>query len=278
MFAQINHIAIISSRYPVLAKFYEAVFGLKPPAKNRPLSAVTIGDGYAGLNLIPRRDGYVEGIDHFGMVVDEIAPVRERMLRQFPKSNLVRRPSARPFAAFSGHDPDGNIFDLAQREADTRKEIYAEISTQGWAQDRYMNRFAIRTPNAEQVAEFYAKVFDLSLAGSGDAEGWHLSDGRVTLSILPWAPGKFAGMPVKRPGPDHIGFRVENLSAFRTRVAEVAAANPFLASVPMGGSQESDVRKALFCSSASGAWQMSDPDGNWIDISCGEAAPERRKP
>ena len=277
MFAQINHVAIISPRYPVLAKFYEAVFGLKPPAKSRPISAVTIGDGYTGLNLIPRRDGYVEGIDHFGMVVDEIAPVRERMLRKFPGANLVQRPSARPFAAFSGHDPDGNIFDLAQREADTRKEIYAEIATQGWAQHRYLNRFAIRTLNAEQVAEFYATVFELALIESGNAEGWHLSDGRVTLSILPWAPEIFAGMSVKRPGPDHIGFRVENLDAFRMRLAEVVAANPFLAPVPLGGIPESEVRRALFRGCAGGAWQMSDPDGNWIDVSCDEDGPERSK-
>ena len=169
MFAQINHIAIISPRYPLLGKFYEAVFGLKPPAKSRPVSAVTIGDGYTGLNLIPRRDGYVEGIDHFGMLVDEIVPVRERMLRKFPGANLVQRPSARPFAAYSGHDPDGNVFDLAQREADTRKEIYAEIAMQAWAQDRYLNRFAIRTPNAEQVAEFLINGRRRMLAEAGDS-------------------------------------------------------------------------------------------------------------
>ena len=269
MFAQINHIAIISRQYPVLGKFYEAVFGLKPSSKSRPGSAITIGDGYTGLNLIPRRDGYVEGIDHFGIAVDEIAPVRERMQRKFPKANVVQRPSARPFAAFSGHDPDGNVFDLAQRKEDTRKEIYADIASQGWAQDRYMNRFAIRTPNAEQVAEFYSEVFELAPANGGNPGGWHLSDGRVTLSILPWSPGKFAGMSVKRPGPDHIGFHVEDLPAFKTHVAEVAGANPYLAPVPLGGSVESETRKELFRTSASGALQMADPDGNWLDISSG---------
>lgn len=274
MFAQINHMAIISRRYPVLGKFYEAVFGLKPSSKSRPAAAITIGDGYVGLNLIPRRDGYVEGIDHFGMSVDEIAPVRERMQQKFPKANLVQRPSARPFAAYSGHDPDGNVFDLAQRKEDTRKEIYSDIAVQGWAQERYMNRFAIRTPNAEQVAEFYGDVFELAPVIGGNPAGWHLSDGRVTLSILPWAPGKFAGMSVKRPGPDHIGFHVEDLASFKNHVAEVAGSNPFLAPVPLGGSTESETRKELFRTSASGAWQMADPDGNWLDISCGEIAGE----
>src|SRR5579863_9630435 len=201
MFAQINHMAIISPRYPLLGKFYEAVFGLKPASTSRPAAAITIGDGYTGLNLIPRRDGYLEGIDHFGMVVDEIAPVRERVQRKFKSANLVIRPSARPFAALSGHDPDGNIFDLAQRRGDTRKEIYADIAREGWAQDRYLNQFAIRTPNAERVAEFYSEVFELKPLNERNGDGWHLTDGRVTLSILSWSPRNFEGMPVKRRGP-----------------------------------------------------------------------------
>src|SRR5205085_12090703 len=108
VFAQINHMAIISPGYPILEKFYEAVFGLKPSQKIRPGSAATIGDGYVGLNLIPRRDGYVEGIDHFGMVVDDVEPVLERMQKKHKKAMIAKRPSARPFAAYSGHDPDGN--------------------------------------------------------------------------------------------------------------------------------------------------------------------------
>src|SRR5438093_107386 len=172
MFAQINHVAIISHQYNTLGKFYEAVFGLKPSAKSRPASAITIGDGYVGLNLIPRRDGYVGGIDHFGMVVDDVEPLLERMKRKHKNAAIVKRPSARPFAAYSGHDPDGNAFDLAQKKVD----------------------------------------------------------------------------------------------AFKARVAEVAGMNPYLAGVPLGGSPESDVRKRFFAGQASGKWQMSDPDGNWIDI------------
>src|SRR5258708_6422165 len=188
MFAQINHVALISHQYNTLGKFYEAVFGLKSSAKGRPASAITIGDGYVGLNLIPRRDGYVEGIDHFGMVVDDVEPVLERMKRKHKNAAIVKRPSARPFAAYSGHDPDGNVFDLAQKKE------------------------------------------------------------------------------VTRPGPDHIGFHVENLNAFKARVAEVAGMNPYLAGLPLGGSPESDVRKRFFAGQAGGKWQMSDPDGNWIDI------------
>ncbi|HEY4264017.1 MAG TPA: VOC family protein [Micropepsaceae bacterium] len=267
MFAQINHMAIISPAYANLEKFYQAVFGLKPSARTRPGSAATTGDGYVGLNLIPRRDGYVGGIDHFGMVVDDVAPVLERMQKKYPRANLVKRPSARPFAAYSGHDPDGNVFDLAQKKQDTRKEVYADIAAEGWAQDRYFNKFAIRTPNAEQCAEFYADVFELQPVNrKGRSPGYHLTDGRVTLSILPWSIPVFEGMSIKRPGPDHVGFHVEDLEGFKKHVAEAAGANPILAPVPLGGSPESDVRRRFFEKHATGKWQMSDPDGNWIDI------------
>src|SRR5215470_12656523 len=268
MFAQINHMAIISPAYPTLEKFYEAVFGLKPSQRRRPGAAATVGDGYVGLNLIPRRDGYVEGIDHFGMVVDDVEPVLARMKKKHPNADIVKRPSARPFAAYSGHDPDGNVFDLAQKKEDTRKEVYAAIASgaasSNSAQDPYINKFAIRTPNAEECAAFYRDVFELEPVRG--KPGFCLTDGRVTLALLPWAIPAFEGMSIKRPGPDHFGFHVESVDAFKARVAEVAGMNPYLAAMPLGGSAESDVRKRFFAGQAGGQWQMSDPDGNWIDI------------
>jgi catechol 2,3-dioxygenase-like lactoylglutathione lyase family enzyme len=267
MFAQINHMAMISPNYALLSKFYEGVFGLKSSGRTSPFSATVYGDGYVGLNIIPRRDGYIGGLDHFGMVVDDVDTVLERMRRKHPKAGVVKRPSTRPFAAYSGHDPDGNVFDLAQKKDDTRKDIYADQAGQGWHQDRYLNKFAIRTPNAEQVAEFYTDVFELKpLNRPASAPGHHLTDGRVILSIMPWSIDIFEGMSIKRPGPDHIGFKVEDLAKFKSHVAEVAGMNPYLAPVPLGGSRESDVRRRFFEKNATGKFQMSDPDGTWIDV------------
>src|SRR5215472_13835117 len=159
MFAQINHCAIISHQYNMLSKFYEVVFGLKYSAF-RLVDAPLVSDGYVGMQLIPRRDGYVGGIDHFGMVVDDV----------------------------------DNVFDLAAKKEDNRKDLYKEIAEKGWHQDRYINKFAIRTPNAEQCAEFYADVFELQPVNrKSEAPGYHLTDGRVTLSILPWSIPVFEG-------------------------------------------------------------------------------------
>lgn len=267
MFAQINHMAVISSNYAMLGKFYEGVFGLKSSGKTSPFGSSVYGDGYVGLNIIPRRDGYVGGLDHFGMVVDDVDAVLERMRRKHPQAALVKRPSTRPFAAYSGHDPDGNVFDLAQKKSDTRKDIYADQAAESWHQDRYLNKFAIRTPNADRVAEFYMDVFELTpLNRPTTAPGHHLTDGRVVLSILPWSIPIFEGMSIKRPGPDHVGFKVEDLAAFKAHVAKVAGMNPYLAPVPLGGSPESDVRRRFFESSAGGKFHMTDPDGLWITV------------
>src|SRR5688572_17443256 len=260
--------AMVSPIYPMLAKFYGAYFGLKPSGKtSRPLNAVTVGDGYVGLNINPLRDGYVGGLDHFGVVVDDIDTVLERAQKMFPKANIVKRPSTRPFASYSGHDPDGNVFDLSQKdEGDKLVGVYAEQSASGWAQDRYLNKFAIRTMNPEACADFYQYVLELKPANKNSGNGYHLTDGRVALSILPWSVSIFENMGIKRPGPDHLGFKVENIDAFKQHVEVTSGMNTYVAPMRLGGSKEADARKAFFAKEAGGKFQMADPGGVWIDV------------
>lgn len=238
------------------------MFGMKA-GEAPPESAVSYGDGNVGLQILPRRDGYIGGLDHFGMLVDDVGEVEKRMGR-YDGANMVKRPSSRPFAAYSGNDTDGNHFDVAQRQADNLKGVY---SMDGWQQDRSVNRYAIRTPHAEQVAEFYQDVFELTaLERDSDDPGISLSDGRVTLRILPWDMTLYEGMAIKRPGPEHFGFRVEDIEAFKADAARLAGMNTYLAPLPLGGSPESDVRRRLFEGGAQGKYQMADPDGVWIDV------------
>ncbi len=271
MFAKINHIAMISTQNTLLQRYYQSLFGLevadRPNVKFQ--MGIAAGDGYVGFNFLPDRDGYVGGLDHFGMMVDSIEAVEERMTRADPKANIVKRPSTRPFAAYSGNDPDGNVFDLAQKDSANLNDVHKAQADEkyGREQKRYANRYAIRTLNAEKVAEFYANVFELQPTNrkEGDAN-YHLTDGRMMLSIMPWSIDKFVGQSIKRPGPDHIGFRVENLETFKADVVELREANTFMTSHPLGGSKEAVVRKNMLASDALGEFQIADPDGNWIDI------------
>jgi hypothetical protein len=57
MASKINHMAIVSQQYTLLAAYYQAVFKMKRSEKDRPMRAITVGDGYVGLNINPRKAG-----------------------------------------------------------------------------------------------------------------------------------------------------------------------------------------------------------------------------
>ena len=178
---KLNHVAIASDHYAINGRFYEALFGMKPSSKPRPARSVVIGDGYVGMNCIPRREGRYSGLDHFGLEVDDVEETIAR-IRAFDSSlSAVKRPPIRPFAAYSAHDPDTNIFDLSGPSMD-KKDVYAENN---WTQARRISHIALRTRHAERCAQFYAEVFGLKALDRKD-DNYYLSDGRVTLMIIPW--------------------------------------------------------------------------------------------
>ena len=58
MFSKLNHLAITSDHYTLLGMFYRAMFGLKASGDTaREIGAISVGDGYLGMTLIPRRGG-----------------------------------------------------------------------------------------------------------------------------------------------------------------------------------------------------------------------------
>jgi len=63
----------------------------------------------------------------------------------------------------------------------------------------------------------------------------HLTDGHMTLSIMPWSIEGFAGMSIKRSGPDHFGMRVEDVEAFKNDVQKLGGKNTYLTSWTLGG-------------------------------------------
>ena len=149
MFSKINHVAIVSDNYAQLAQFYEAAFGMRTSAKTRPGRAVTVGDGYVGLNINPRRAGRSAGLDHFGIQVDDCETVFERMRKKYPSVKWLKRPSNRPFAGISTHDPDGNVFDISQKDMANRRDLYTEQLDRT---PRHIDHFAMRTMNPDAMA------------------------------------------------------------------------------------------------------------------------------
>src|ERR1700676_2820480 len=98
VFAKINHVAIVSEKYALLASFYESLFGMKRSPKGKINRAITVGDGYVGLNINPRKAGRPAGLDHFGIQIEDVETVLDRLRRLYPRVEWLQRPSTRPFA------------------------------------------------------------------------------------------------------------------------------------------------------------------------------------
>ncbi|HEX9809134.1 MAG TPA: VOC family protein [Alphaproteobacteria bacterium] len=265
MFARINHVAILSEDNAALARFYEGFFHLRPTGTKGATRAPTVGDGYVGLNINPRLSGRPARLDHFGIEVAEVETVFARLGRDYPAVQWLKRPGSRPFASISTHDPEGNVFDLTQQGMANRDDVYA---AEGWEQDRVIDHVALRAREPGRVAAFYSEVFELAPLnrGPGD-ENHYLSDGRVTLEIMPWRIGDYEGTGISAPGLDHIGFRVESIDALKGDIEKVTVKNYRFRPGPLGAGKEGAARLDLFRRSCPlGRHHMADPDGVLIDV------------
>ena len=243
MFAKLNHLAIVSENYALSGKFYEAMFGMTTSARSRPEGAVVVADGYVGLNINPRRPGRAARLDHFGVEVEDVETVFQRMRRKYPRIEWLQRPANRPFAGITTHDPDGNLFDLSQRDMANRRDVYVEM---GGAHPRRIGHFGVRAMNPDALAEFYRDVLELEPRNRAEGDANHyLSDGQVTLVIMPWHITDFDKTGISSPALDHMGFAVESVAAFKADAARVAATNPALAPREIGHGPEGEARLQL---------------------------------
>src|SRR3981081_1701872 len=158
VFAKINHVAIVSEKYALLASFYESLFGMKRSPKGRINRAITVGDGYVGLNINPRKPGRPAGLDHFGVEVEDVETVLER-LRKHQGADYVQRPSTRPFAGITANDPDGNVFDLSQRNMANRADVYVD-NEKAEQHERHLSHIAMRTLRPDEMAGFYIDLLE----------------------------------------------------------------------------------------------------------------------
>src|SRR5437773_10678497 len=156
--AKIKHIAIVSDQYALEGRFYEAVFGMRTAADKRPERAVTVSDGYVGLNINPRKAGRPAGLDHFGVEVEDAERICARLRVRYPAIEVLKRPGTRPFAGISTHDPAGNPSDLSQKDMETRTSVYVGPPRE---QARATSHLALRTRPAAGVPQFYVALLAL---------------------------------------------------------------------------------------------------------------------
>jgi len=245
MFAKLNHLAIVSENFAMSARFYEALFGMKMADRHRAEGAAVLGDGYVGMNINPRAPGRGARLEHFGFEVTNAQTALDR-LREFSDVNWLKRPSNRPYAGISAHDPDGNVFDISQEDMENRTDIYVEQGN-GALHPRHISHFALRTMRPDAMAEFYRKVFELEARNKREGDPNHyLTDGHMTMVIMPWRIKDYDATGIMPPSLDHIGFKTENLEKFKADVERLKSRNPRLAPFPTDYGPEAKARQALF--------------------------------
>ena len=266
MFAKINHVAIVSEKYALLASFYESLFGMKRSPKGKINRAITVGDGYVGLNINPRKAGRPAGLDHFGVEVEDVETVFERMRAKFPAADWVQRPSTRPFAGITANDPDGNVFDLSQKQMANRSGVYVE--NDGRQNERHISHVAMRTMHPDEMARFYTDVLQLSEQNAKPGDPNHyLTDGKMTLMIMPWRIKNYTGQSILPTGMDHVGFTVESVEALKDDVDELVGVNPVMNPIPLGKGKEGGARLELLKQQCPiGEHFLSDPDFTLIAV------------
>ncbi len=280
MLTRIQHFAIVSENFVREAKFYEAVFGMK---RSKPGSAeeekairtnyaVSISDGYVGVTMIGRKPGYIPGLHHFGVDVDDVDEAIARIKKNYPEVAVLKRPSNRPFATYGAHDPEGNYFDLTQEGMSNRRDVYAapagsaHVEAQS-QQTRRIHHLKLRVMNAPAIAAFYRDMLDLREADKAlEDPNFYLTDGRMTLIIAPWKMSDFEGAGIDRPGLEHVGFQVESVDTVKKELAALREANPEMRERIIAEPSEGERRLGLIASCRHGQHQLSSPDGVFVDI------------
>jgi catechol 2,3-dioxygenase-like lactoylglutathione lyase family enzyme len=267
MKAKINHLTILSEDNYALGRFYEGFFHMRPAGAQGALDDVRIGDGRIGLNIKPRVSGHAAQLDHFGIEVDDIEQVFARIRESYPKIAWLENPSGRAFPSISTHDPDGNVFGIFQTGKNNSDEIY---EVEGRQPDRIIDHIALRVLHPQKVAEFYVKVFDLTpLDKPSGGKNVYLSDGNVILVIIPWRLGDFEKTGISARGLDHIGFKVESITALKSDIQRVTEKNYRFQprTSILGQGNEGMGRLEMFRNACPlGCHHMADSDGLLIDV------------
>jgi predicted enzyme related to lactoylglutathione lyase len=272
MLTRIQHFAIVSENFVREAKFYESAFGMK---RSKPGSeeeqkairtnyAVSISDGYVGVTMIGRKPGYVPGLHHFGVDVDDVEQAIARIKKSYPEVAVLKRPSNRPFATYGAHDPEGNYFDLTQEGMSNRRDVYVEQQRE---QPRRVHHLKLRVMNAPAIAAFYRDMLDLQEEDKAlEDPNFYLTDGKMTLIVAPWKMSDFEGAGIDRPGLEHVGFKVESVDAVKKDLASLREADPDMRERIIAEPSEGERRAALIASCRHCQHQLSSPDGIFVDI------------
>lgn len=243
--AGIRHVAFIVRDPQRLYDFYHHLFGVER-VRTSPTGSIHVIDGFFNLAFLKqvettspienthRADGQEidqrPGINHFGFTVESLDAVLARLpdTIKFGESPQNGRP-----AEMRVVDPWGNNFDLSSRGYLGREERVLPG----------VRRVVLQADSPEETARFYTSVLDLREVRREPDGTVELTDGDVSLGIV---PESFVG----KRGVQYVGFQVREWEQTRARFRELGVDLP--ASPPPGELHLRDPEGNLFAVSLRG--------------------------
>ena len=196
--ARIRHIALRTPNQEELAAFYRAAFGMLDVVRltnDDGTLELMLSDGEMSLAILPLATDRAQGIQHFGIQVDDVdATVAAAVV-------AGAEPVGAAGDALTIRDPIGQRVDLSQT---------------GWMQrdadSAHIRHIAVMAEDPPKLAEFYAAIFGMHdvLRRPGDRRAVYISDGYINLALLPNHTEESRGKPA---GINHFGFHVDDLDA-----------------------------------------------------------------
>ena len=189
----------------VIARSNEAkALGIAPSYNNS--TNANHYDGYVGLNINPKKAGRAAGLDHFGIEVEDAETAFGRIQKKYPTVKWLQRPSNRPFAGVSTHDPDGNMFDISQKNMSNRTSVYQDQEAGKEVNPRHIDHVALRTMRPDDMAEFYRDVFELAPGNKRQGDRNHYLTDVVLGALTAGFSALLAGKLLARAKPDAWAF------------------------------------------------------------------------
>ena len=110
---KIRHIAVRTQEPEKVSSFLQNVFGMEV-ANKTPRGTIFMTDGYLTLALLAPREGYSNGMDHYGFLVENLDAVRA--LTKVEPAEVYQEGSRSPgqHSEHVVHDPEGNRIDAVE--------------------------------------------------------------------------------------------------------------------------------------------------------------------
>jgi len=211
MESQIRYLAVVSERPQVLADFYCRYFSMRELDRSEN-GDVAITDGFYNISILTPRKGEPVGISHFGVTVENVDAVAERLAKFAPAAKIRRDEGGLFHGDYLLEDPSGQTVALSTHD------FHTPVVERTFPCIRHL---ATCVENNDEVLDFYLNVFGFresttskKIRAQNRVVRW-AADGATAMAILPDRTRRDMNeRESPKDGLNHFGWLVSDIQRF----------------------------------------------------------------